>query len=281
MKNVSSWLRFFEILRSVRKKTFEDIDTTEKKFAINFGKTKELIEVFKHEDQNGIQTLLIDSPNFFNAPCDCGDPPDPQTPCNPYLNPGLPDQLLQDALIFCKAVPEALAQLGYTSNLVFFLQDWETASVALTAKEHVGLLSSTCLLTLHNPYDKPLTLEDLSKISTRKLRGPTVLSKMIPLVDGPISTVSENFAQELISDPLHTRVYAPHLQRKLKKVTVVGVNNGVFGKLSVPEHCIEQAERGDTSALLEEKDRRRQELITVLNEYRPTQAWGTLKTNEF
>ena len=272
---------FFREISKCQKRTFEQIQSTGKKFEVIFGGKTEWAEVFQHEDQDGFQTLLIDSPNFFNAPCDCGDPPDPKTPCNPYLDPAHPEQLLQDALFFCKAVPEALANLGNLSHLAFFLQDWETASIALTAKEHAKLVSPICLLTLHNPYDKPLGPKDLSKISKKKLRGPTVLAKMIPLLDGPLSTVSENFAQELETDPLHTRVYAPHLQKAFKKQSLVGVNNGVFGKLTFPPEAIRLAENGDFQSILYEKKVKRKELETVLNEYQPAQAWGSLDFSGF
>ena len=119
-----------------------------------------MVEVFLHEDEKGFKTFPLDSPAFFNSPCDCGDPPHPKTPCNPYLDPSNPEQLLQDALFFCKAVPEALAGLGYTNDLMFYLQDWETAGIALTSKENMKIRSSTALLTLHNPYDKLLTKKD-------------------------------------------------------------------------------------------------------------------------
>ena len=272
---------FFREITKCRPNVYNQINSTGVQLQVPFGGKSEKCEVFEHQDENGFQTILLDSPNFFNAPCDCGDPPDPKTPCNPYFDPSHPDQLLQDALFFCRAVPEALAGLGYNQNLVFYLQDWETAPIALTAKENPKILSTTCLLTLHNSYDKTLSHEVWSKISETRLRGPTVLSKMIPLLDGPLSTVSENFAAELVEDPLHTRVYAPHLQKAFKERQIIGINNGLFGQIDFPTDALDAAEHGDFKALRREKANRRQELIAVLKEYQPEQAWGSLDIKNF
>ncbi|MGB0910965.1 MAG: glycogen/starch synthase [Nitrospirales bacterium] len=272
---------FFREIAKCQKNIFAQLGSVGKESEVVFDGKSEILEVYQYVAEDGVQTFLIDSPHFFNAPCDCGDPPKHTSPCNPYLNPGQPEQLLQDALFFCKAVPEALVMLGYRSHLVFFLQDWETASLALTVKEQTKLESPICLLTLHNPYDKPLDQQALSKISKKKLCGPTVLAKMIPLLDRPLSTVSENFAKELLTDPLHTRVYAPHLQRVLKKQGLVGVNNGVFGVLNVSPEPIRLAKQGDVAPILQEKNVQRHELIQVLDGYRPAEAWGTLEFENF
>ena len=106
---------FFREITSRRHPTlFEEIHSTGQKFDLSFGGKSHEVEVFEHRDGNGFTTYLIDSAAFFNAPCDCGNPPDPKTPCNPYLNPSHPGQLLQDALFFCAAVPKALVGLGIT-----------------------------------------------------------------------------------------------------------------------------------------------------------------------
>jgi len=78
------------------------------------------------------------------------------------------------------------------------------------------------LLTLHNPYDHLLSDEVLAAITNRTgtRRWPlvhagnrTMLARMIPLFDGPISTVSRRFAQELTNDPLQTAHFAAHYAR--------------------------------------------------------------------
>lgn len=272
---------FFREITKCQRQIYEHIRSTGVHVQITFGKRREEVEVFQYQDEKGFRTLLLDAQAFFNSPCDCGDPPDPQTPCNPYLDPSHPNQLLQDALFFCKAVPEALVSLGYTKNLVLYLQDWETACLALTAKENPGIQSAVCLLTLHNPYDKPLGKRDLPKISGKARRGRTVLSSMIPLLDGPLSTVSENFAAELVQDPLHTLVYAPHLQRAFKKRQIVGINNGLFGRIDFPQAALDAADHEDFNGILREKSRRREELIQVLMDYQPDQAWGSLNFTNF
>ena len=272
---------FFREIAKCRPHIHENIQTTGVQVFMDFGGRVEKVEVFRYQDENGFKIFLLDSPSFFNAPCDCGDPPDPKTPCNPYLNPSNPEQLVQDALFFSKAVPEALAGLGYTKNLIFLLQDWETASIALTVKENVNIQSAISLLTLHNPYDKLLKKKEFRQISQRKLSGSTVLSHIIPLLDGPIVTVSENFADELIHDPLHTRVYASHLQRPFKKQSMIGINNGVFGQVDFPQAALDAADQEDVNLILREKNNRRKTLIQALTEYQPDQAWGSLKFENF
>jgi len=272
---------FFREITKCKPDWFEAIHPTGYTFDLAFGEEFHTVEVFRHCDRNGFQTILLDSPQFFNAPCDCGDPPHPLTPCNPYLNPGHPGQLLQDALFFCAAVPRALVALGITKNLVLNLQDWETACLALTIKEEPTLVSAACVLTVHNPYDKPLPDKELQKISRQHLPGPTVLSKMIPLLDGPICTVSQNFARELVKEPLHTVVYVPHLQSSFRHKGVRGINNGLFAKLNFPKKARDDASQGDFGRLLREKSKRREGMITVLREYNPPQAWGRLDFSHF
>jgi glycogen synthase len=272
---------FFQDITRCRPKLFAEIHSTGHTFGVRFGDRRHEVEIFQHLDKDGFRTFLLDSADFFNAPCDCGNPPAPQAPCNPYLTPSDPGQLLQDALFFCAALPQALVELGQTENLVLSLQDWEAACVALTVREEPRISSAACILTLHNPYDKPLSDADLGQISERRLVGPTVLARVIPLLDGPLCTVSENFAAELISDPLHTAVYAPHLQGLFKERTVVGVNNGLFSQLDFPSAAIDAARRGDFSHILAEKQGRREALIAVLQEYTPREAWGSLDLSDF
>ena len=267
---------FFREISKCRPQIYEKIRTTGVQFQMGFGARLEHVEVFLYQDEKGFKTFLIDSPRFFNSPCDCGDPPNPQTPCNPYFDPSNPAQLLQDALLFCKAVPEAMAGLGYSNDLLFFLQDWETACIAVTTKENKKIRSSMAKLTLHNPYDKLVTKKDFLQISKHKLRGRTILSHVIPHLDGPILTVSENFADELIKDPLHKLVYASHLQRHFKKQSIIGINNGVFGRIDFPQAALDAAEHGDFKMILREKSLRRKRLIQTLTEYRPDQAWGSV-----
>mgnify|MGYP001045068750 CR=1 FL=1 len=272
---------FFTRITRCRKRLFGEIESTGRRFDVRFDEQVHTVEIFEHVDDDGFRTFLLDAADFFNAPCDCGSPPAPEAPCNPYLYPSDPGQLLQDALFFCAAVPRALVALGEARDLVLNLQDWCTACVALTIRQEPRLSSAACVLTLHNPYDKPLPDEELGKISDQRLPGPTVLTGTIPLLDGPLCTVSENFAAELASDPLHTTVYAPHLQPLFGEKGIVGINNGLFSKLDFPQSAIDAAGEGDFDPILAEKQRRREALLEILQGYRPREAWGSLDLSGF
>jgi glycogen synthase len=108
---------------------------------------------------------------------------------------------------------------------------------------------------------------------------------MIPLVDGPLSTVSQNFADELTGDPLHSHGFARHLQHLLASKGVVGIDNGLFGQQRFPfsEEAYEQARKGNYDELRKEKWKRREKLGQVLEAYQQEleqennankRAWG-------
>ncbi len=267
---------FFKNIARCNPKRFAAIHTTGQTFTIRFGSDYYNVEVFEHVDAQGFKTYLLDAEAFFNAPCDCGNPPSPEAPCNPYVDPQDSDQLLQDALFFCAAVPQALVKLGHTENLILSLQDWQTATTALMIKQEPSIKSAACLLTLHNPYDRPISESALAQVFWRALPGPTVLTKVLPFLDGPLCTVSENFALELTNDPLHTQVYAPHLQKMFRERGVVGIDNGLFSTLNFPSAAITAARGGDFAPLLAERKRRRADLVEALVDYQPAEAWGTL-----
>lgn len=272
---------FFRAITRCQAAIYERIDPLHVSIDVSFGKRREPAELYEFRHGDGFRTILVDSPAFFNAPCDCGDPPKPDAPCNPYYNPARPRQLLQDALFFCKAVPEVLASLGYTRNLVLFLQDWETAGVVAALAGDKRFHASRCMLTLHNSYDQRVSEGHFGYLTTRQLPGATVLSKTIPLVDGPLSTVSEQFAKELLTEPLHTRVYASHLQRVFRLKGITGIDNGAFGSVDLPGSVLAAASQGDLRPLIREKLQRRQRLITMLKRARIDRAWGRLDLNRF
>ncbi len=267
---------FFKHITACNPRRMEQIQPTGQDFVARFGTDYHRGRILRHVDANGFITYLLDADEFFNAPCDCGNPPSQEAPCNPYLTPDDPDQLLQDALFFCAAVPKALVALGHTENIFASLQDWQTACAALTLKREPAIASVACTLTVHNPYDQPVSDEQIAQLYRRTLEGPTVLTKMLPFVDGPICTVSENFATELTQDALHTQVYAPHLQSFFAQQGVVGIDNGLFAPLDFPEAAITAARLGDLKPLLEEKASRRAALVRELEAYQPEEAWGTL-----
>ena len=230
------------------------ISKTGIRFKLKFGGSSNLVRILQHRDDSGYMHYLLEADRFFNAPKD------------PYINPGDPDQLLEDSLFFCSAVPVALRALDMSSDMVLHLQDWESASVAQTAKLDSNFGPHACLLTLHNPYDRGLDKTAARLISASNLPGETILTKMIPLVDGPLSTVSENFARELTNEFLHTDVFADHLQELFREKSIIGVDNGLFGELSFPfsQDALTRAEAGDFSLIRDEKKERRIRLGEVI-----------------
>lgn len=259
-------------------------------FSLQVANKTYTVEVTKVVGLDGLKTYLLSSDGFFTAPVDpYVNLHDPAKPMDPYTNPIAPDQLTADALFFCAAVPKALVALGEVKDLVLQLQDWETACVAQAVKTEPKVQSVACVLTLHNPYDRYLgeTGSDLvaDLMSHLGLRSDNVLTQMIPLVDGPISTVSQNFAHELTGDPLHAQVFADHLQDLLRSKELVGIDNGLFGDRVFPfsPQAEKRAKKGDYRRIQQEKWERRQELAQVIERYQrelaqdpdpSKQAWG-------
>jgi glycogen synthase len=237
------------------------------------------VEVRQVTDPGGLNTYLLSSEGFFTAPLDpYVNPLDPSEPMDPYVNPVVPEKLVEDALFFCAAVPNALVALSQKGlirlqDLIFHLQDWETACTAQAIRRHPAIESVACVLTLHNPYDRYLGLMDSpivgDLVSYLGLEYDNVLAQMIPLTDGPLSTVSQNFADELTGDPLHSHVFARHLQHLLASKGVVGIDNGLFGQHRFPfsEEAHEQARQGSFEVIRQEKWERREKLGQVLEAY--------------
>jgi glycogen synthase len=234
-----------------------DIRHTGEEFRLVFGGKRETVRIRQHADDLGFVTYLLESERYFTAPSD------------PYINPGDPSRLLRDSLFFCAAAPKALALLCDTSKAVLHLQDWETASVVHTSRSISALESVDCLVTLHNPYDRGLSPEEASLIGAESLPGPSVLTKMLPFVRGPITTVSRNFADELTGDPLHAFVFADHLQPLFKSKGIAGVDNGLFGELKFPfsREAQREAERENFKLIQKEKWEKRIKLADRLGSY--------------
>ncbi len=272
---------FFRQITACHTEWMRRLRPTGQTVAVRFEGETHTVTILESTEASGFTIYLLESRAFFTAPCKCDEyPHPPSAPCNPYVNPGRPRQLLRDALFFCAAVPKVLVALGYTRDLVLALQDWQTACAALTVKREPAIVSVAAMLTLHNPYDHPLRDEELTTVFWRSLEGPTVLTKMVPFSDGPLVTVSEHFAEELMQDPLHTHVYAPHLQLLFRERGVVGVDNGYFVERDFPDEAVAAARRGDLRPLLAEKRRRRQALVRKLSAYHPAGAWGALRDLE-
>jgi glycogen synthase len=243
------------------------------------------VSIYAMTDRQGREWFLFGAEGFFEA-----DGGIQGSDCYVYSDEEKDDRdgddslLLRDALFAARAVPEVLRRLGRINNLVVHPQDWEFAAVALTVKEALlagTLESASVLLTLHNPFDHSLSDENLGRITGLADRDfwpdvegdarDTVLTRMIPLVDGPVSTVSRRFAQEFFDDPLQTGHFAGHYQGILKRQGIVGIDNGLFEQprgLTAPQkEAIENALAGDTKAILAEKRKARKHLLDIFPEY--------------
>jgi glycogen synthase len=209
---------------------------------------------------------------------------------DPYLyteeNSQLNDNAIREsALFFCKAVPLALNILNIRKNIVFHLQEWQTALIALTSK--IAMLNNTLescgtAQTMHNSYDSFIPFELLSRITNgiprNKLssipgNGLTAYQIGLQLTDAPVTTVSEHFAEELTRDILQTDYFAPHLQGIFRKSGVYGVDNGAFIDLS-PDYA--KKEKTSLDELKKIKLQKRKALLKILSIYKPKELIGGL-----
>lgn len=234
-------------------------------------------------DENDFQTYLVGAETFFTAPSDpYVNPRDPENPLDPRVNPDAPELLLRDSLLFCAAIPRVLAFLGFTSNVVLHLQDWETACAALATSRSGAIHGSAAILTLHNPYDRAVALSSSTPLLASLVQHlglrytqdseEGIIQQALPFIDTPLTTVSQNFADELTTSRLQHDIFAPQLQRLFETHGVVGVNNGVFGKVVFPfsTEAEADAKRGVFSTLSAEKRQRAQKLRDAFSQYRDT-----------
>jgi glycogen synthase len=265
----------------------QQLEATNVGFSVPFGDRHVEATLFKKQTaysapvSGTLTEYYIDAPGFFTAQGTLRDPyvyveDDPAESAR---------ALLENALFFSAAVPRALAALDLTSDVVLHLQEWQTTLVALTAKLAMleGVLRSCALVqTMHNPYDCFVPLEALLRIvspagareSVRAAvgNGLTAFQIGLGLIDVPVATVSEHFAEELTTDVMQTRHFAPHLQQLLSG-GVAGINNGPFVPFSdrFPKrggHSIDD--------VLQIKQRARQSLLSILDTYKPPQRFGAL-----
>ena len=238
------------------------------------------VELLEHV-RKGIRWVLMNAEGFFEAEGG-GDG------TNPYAY-SKPSGLVNDSLFACAAIPSALAALGKTKDVTVHLQDWELASAALTVKMALlsgQLESAAVVLTSHNPYDHHLAEYALARITDRldpamwpsvgsavssAGNRTTVYDRMIPLTDGPVSTVSHSFAQELTTEPLQTSHFASQLQGAFESQGIVGIANGVFaGAESKPpfsDAAVKEAREGKSRRILRAKEKSRAKMLEVIRGY--------------
>jgi glycogen synthase len=244
----------------------------------------ELLEyVFEYQEPKPgqIKEYYLKATDFFGARNRLNDP------YLYYENDRLrnDEAIRENALFFCQAVPRAMQALGIQEHLIFHAQDWQTGLIALTAKEALldGVLKSCGVVqTLHNAFDTFIPWQLLAKIvserrsqkfSTRYQEGLTALQIGLQLVDGPITTVSDNFAREFTTDIMQTGHFAPHLQSIFNKTGVYGVNNGMF--ISFPPE-FSDGRQLTIQKIKKIKSEKRAALLKILDEYRPAERFGEL-----
>jgi glycogen synthase len=196
--------------------------------------------------------------------------------------------LRRDALFFGAAVARALRELGPDIPWTLFMQDWQAAAAALALAGSNRLPGLRLFLTLHNSYDSgPVIPEDLRAVGIEPEDVPaatnrsTVLGRAIPLLDRPLFTVSEQFAQDLTEDIFQSHVMADHLQEELRPPKVVGVDNGPFMSLAVPEQPgLAEARQRNCQPLREWKSRQKAACVAALERFVPDEhkrpAWGRI-----
>ncbi len=167
---------------------------------------------------------------------------------NPYNDPWRFNPLIHDSYFLSKSVPVALnlIQDEFQPPYIINLQDWETALVVETMPP---LMNHKCVVTLHNPYDEYL-IEDP--------HGKTVMQLTLPKMQG-VSTVSEQFANDLEHDVLLTQVICPKFQEHFVNSKPIGINNGNFVNLSFKSDLI------DIKSIISEKLESRRAFNNILN----------------
>ncbi len=195
----------------------------------------------------------------------------------------------ENAVFFCRAVPYALKALGIREDIILHLHEWQTALISLTSKQAMlnGVVHSCgTVQTMHNSYDSQISWDLLTACTNRTLRRPvtrfparglTAYQIGLQLVDAPVTTVSEHFAEEFTSDILQTRHFAPHLQNIFRRSGVYGINNGVFCDLSPEFSGITSGMKKDVTAEIRKiKLKNRKKLLRLLSSYRPAERFGEL-----
>lgn len=195
--------------------------------------------------------------------------------------------LRRDSLFFGAAVARALHELEPDAEWTLILHDWQAASAAL-ALAGPNRAGRRLYLTLHNSYDSgSITPEDMRAFGMNPDDAPaaphreTLLGRAIPLLDKPLFTVSEQFARDLTEDPLQSRLMADHLQDVLRPPELIGINNGPFTSLAVPQTpVLTNARQGDGAALREWKTQRKRACLSALARFAPEAedrpVWGSV-----
>jgi glycogen synthase len=193
--------------------------------------------------------------------------------------------LLRDALFFGAATSQSLPAIDPQADWTLLLQDWEAATTALAALVSRRTAHSRFFLTLHNSYDSPATDASLLEFGINPLLAPgnTILERALSIVEQPVFTVSTQFADDFQEEELQREVMAPHIQSRLED-RLIGIDNGLFTELAIPEDLLAAARGGDYLPLEEWKNQRCLEAQAALKALRPSperQVWGNIKRFRF
>jgi len=185
-------------------------------------------------------------------------------------------KLRRDALFFGVAAWQALERVDGKTPWVLMLQDWEAATTALAASR--ATRRPRMVLTLHNSYDTAVTDDQLADfdISPAACPGQTVLTRALRFMERKVPTVSGQFALDLLSDPLQSKVLADQLAAPLSG-RLIGVNNGPFADLEMPPHVLASAVREDFAPLADWKSDNRSRALKALRGFAPSSErpfWG-------
>jgi glycogen synthase len=192
-----------------------------------------------------------------------------------------PVNLLFDSLGFCAAVPLICAGIGLTKDIMFHGHDWECAAIAYTCRRAIcdGVLhSAKSVLTLHNSYDAPFPAETALCYCGKKIDAHTVLQAFLPLLSGPLTSVSTPFAHELCNDPLQRGVFTGHLQKVFGQNPPIGIENGVFGDKALSFFGTDPVEKTmlTPAKILAQKEKWHTEFRSIVSEYRDNRIIGNL-----
>jgi glycogen synthase len=190
--------------------------------------------------------------------------------------------LLRDSLFFGKAISQALPLIDPASAWILLLQDWEAAPTTFAITNPSSVKTPVDLfLTLHNTYDHGISSDDFEKVALdpADFPGNTVLECALPLLKDPILTVSEQFARDFSSEWLISNILMPHLSSKISP-RLVGLNNGIFKDLVVPEKVVRPTASNDTQQFFAWKSANRISASLALDKLADspeTPIWGDLK----
>jgi glycogen synthase len=263
------------------------LKSTSIKFSVPFANKNVLVEIYEYSwkysepDKGSVKEYYLKAKGFFNTSKNIKDPYTYHEKDKRKNN----DTLNYNAMFFCKTVPFAAKALGIEENIVFHLNEWQTSLISLTSKEAIlngTLRSCGTIQTIHNSYDSTISQENLEalldkprrqKLKNTTRKGLSAYQIGLQLVDAPVTTVSDNFANELTTDIIQTKHYAPHLQDILKTSAPYGVNNGMFVRFS-PD--FPKRENHSIDEVRTIKLRKRKALLEILNSYTPRKRFGKL-----